>query len=138
MMPGSQIEMRARALCHDVSVRVWSQWSSAADRRAEPLVEREVQLEHVDAGAAEEPNVGGSVCAAIELTHALERRRRAAARHARRLQLRGGRRDVRIQAGAAGRHHFRRHLAGRARLPRFVDRVEPLLHAFRWSGFDGP
>ena len=79
-------------------------------------VEREIQLEHVHACAAEEAERRRFGVLADQLADAFDG---DAARRgdSLRLELGGGRRDVRIETGAARRHHLRRHLTGARRLP---------------------
>ena len=132
-MPGSQIEIcsafgivvspiceagRACAFCHG---RVLSCSPAHVDMhcaRGAPNASSSARFSSSTLTRARprNPNVGGSVCAAISSrTRSTSTFRRA--RHTRRLQLRRVRRNVRIHAAAARRHHLRRHLARRRRPP---------------------
>ena len=108
-IPGPRSKSCARVL-------PWSCPDVLAGRRRlrcpERLVEREVQLEHVDARPAEKAERRRLGVRLNQFAHALDRHT-SGRRDARGLQLRRGRRNMRIQPGAARRDHFGRHLAGR-------------------------
>ena len=113
-----------------------------AGHHAALLVEREVELEHVDAGLAEEAEaaaVGVRRRSAGGRSRAAGRARR---RCARAWRLRVGRRDVRVDAGARGRDRVDRDVADRqARVVRALelqDRRAPLpRRSWRGRGSSG-
>ena len=79
-------------------------------------VEREIQLQHVDACPAEETEQSAARCAPQSARARVLIGMPRVARHARSLQVSGSRGNVRVEAGAAGGHHLRGNLPA-ARLP---------------------